>query len=259
MRIKVTFLGTGTSQGIPVIGCECSVCQSNIPQDSRLRTSVLVETPTHTILIDAGPDLRQQLLRANPKKIDAILLTHEHNDHIVGMDEIRPFNFRQKMVMPVYGLKRTLNELKIRFSYAFDDDPYPGAPRLNPIEIGEDMVIPFGKLEVIPIEVLHGNISVLGFRFGPFVYITDAKAISEKSISKIKGADTIVLNALHHQEHHSHFNLDEAIAMGKKLDVPQVYFTHMSHQMGLHHEVENILPPGFSLAYDGMVLEFDVY
>lgn len=252
--MKITILGTGTSQGVPVIGCDCEVCLSNDPRDKRLRVSILLETQDLTLVVDCGPDFRYQMLRADVKKLDAILITHQHNDHIIGLDDVRPFNFSTWSDMPVYATPSVIREFKIRFAYIFDADPYPGAPmiKLTPIDPGQTFAIK--SLDIQPIQVLHGQLPVLGFRFGSFAYITDMKTISELELNKVKGVRILVINALHHKFHHSHLNLEEALAMIDRIKPKQAFLTHLSHRMGLYTEVEKTLPPGVHLAYDGLEL-----
>lgn len=252
--MKVTFLGTGTSQGVPVIGCDCEVCQSTNTQDHRLRTSVLIESLGQQILIDAGPDFRQQMLRAKVQELHAILLTHEHNDHIIGLDDVRPFNFKWERDMPVYCLQRVATDLKKRFAYAFSKNPYPGAPQFQLHDINADDPFSIADLTFTPIEVIHGDLSVLGFRLEDFTYITDAKYIAPESVAKIKGSRILVLNALHHSLHHSHFNLEEALAFAKEIGAEKTYLTHISHRMGLQKSVNAQLPSGVFLAHDGLTL-----
>ena len=252
--LTVNFLGTGTSQGVPVIGCDCKVCTSTDKKDQRLRCSILVNVGSTNIVIDVGPDFRQQLLRAKVKHLDAILLTHEHNDHIIGMDDVRPLNFAQKKHMPVYATQRVQVDLKNRFSYIFEAEPYPGAPRveLRTIQASENFEVE--GIPIIPIEVLHGTLPVLGFRFNNFTYITDAKTISATELAKVQGTEILVLNALHHSPHHSHLNLEEALALIEKIKPTKAYLTHISHRMGLDMEVAELLPANVFLAYDGLVL-----
>ena len=252
--MKITFLGTGTSQGIPVIGCDCETCQSTNTKDKRLRTSILVETQGKTLVIDTGPDFRQQMLRANVVKVDAVLVTHEHNDHIIGIDDVRAFNFKYEMDMPVYAEQRVLNNIEERFSYIFKST-YPGVPRLvmNPISKNELFEI-FG-IPIIPIEVMHYKLPVLGYRFGNFTYLTDVKTISETELRKIYDSDVLVISALHKSEHISHLSLYEALDLIKKIQPKQAYLIHFSHRMGLHDEVLKELPSNVSIAYDGMMLE----
>ncbi|MEO0775837.1 MAG: MBL fold metallo-hydrolase [Bacteroidota bacterium] len=256
--MKVTFLGTGTSQGVPVIGCDCEVCQSPDPHDKRLRPSILLQHHDLNLVIDTGPDFRQQMLRAGVQKIEAVLLTHEHNDHIIGIDDVRPFNFRYRLDMPVYADPRVQAQLRERFAYIFAVDGYPGIPRLELRNIEKSKRFEVNGLSVLPIEVIHGRLPVLGFRFGDFTYITDAKYISEASQDLIKGSKILVLNALHHQMHYSHFNLEEALEMIAILQPERAYLTHISHYMGLHREVNAQLPAGVQLAHDGLELEIDL-
>lgn len=253
--MKITFLGTGTSQGVPVIGCQCDVCQSTNPKDQRLRTSALVETNGETILIDAGPDFRQQLLRAKVSKLSAILLTHEHNDHIIGMDDVRPLNFSQRKAMPVYAEARVQKNLLERFAYVFAENPYPGAPRLLLKGIETDSEIQIGEVTVTPIRAMHGQLPVFGFRINDFTYLTDVSQISPTQLGKVKGTKILALDALHHNKHHSHLTLEEAIALAKDIQPEKAYFIHMSHRMGLHDSVNEILPENMQLAYDGLVVE----
>jgi len=252
--LTITFLGTGTSQGVPVIACDCQVCASADPKDKRLRSSVMVEIDGKVIVVDSGPDFRQQLLRANVKRLDALLFTHEHKDHTAGMDDIRAFNYRQKAPVDVYATERVQAALKREFAYIFHEYKYPGIPELNLHTIVNE---PFDVegVPVIPIEVLHYKLPVLGFRFGGFTYITDAKTISDAEKEKIKGSDVLVINALQREEHISHFTLAEGIAFAQELGAKQTWFTHISHRLGKHAEVALELPTNVRLAYDGLKLE----
>lgn len=251
--LTVTFLGTGTSQGVPIIACDCAVCQSTDAKDKRLRSSVLIETMGKTFVIDTGPDFRYQMLRANVKDLDAVLFTHEHKDHIAGFDDIRPFNFIHKKKIDVYASARVQEAIRREFAYIFSDTKYPGIPEINLHEITNDAVLIKG-VNVQPIEVRHHRLPVLGFRIGDFSYITDANFISAKEKEKIKGSKVLVLNALRHEEHLSHFTFQEAIDLAKELEVPQTYFTHISHQLGLHEQMEKLVPEGINLAYDGLIV-----
>lgn len=252
--MKVTFLGTGTSQGVPLIACECEVCTSLSPFDKRLRVSILVEVDDKNFVIDTGPDFRYQMLRAKVKKLDAILITHEHKDHVAGLDDVRAFNYHQKKAMDVYANERVQATLQRDFHYAFADFKYPGLPLIHLKEISNE---PFfiDDIEVIPIEVMHYRLPVFGFRIKDFTYITDAKTISEVEKVKIKGSKVLVINALQREPHISHFTLDEAIAFAKSAGVEKTYITHISHRMGKYEDVKMELPDGIELAYDGLILQ----
>jgi len=255
--LKITFLGTGTSQGVPVIGCDCEVCQSTDTRDQRLRTSAMVEWNGKTFVIDAGPDFRQQLLRAKVTDLDAILMTHEHNDHIIGMDDVRPLNFKHQKSMPVYAEERVQKELLERFGYIFAENPYPGAPRLTLAPIKEHENIIIEGLTIQPIRAWHGQLPVFGFRFGDFTYLTDLNKIDNTELAKVKGTKILALDALHHSKHHSHFNLEEALALIKILQPEQAYLIHVSHRMGLTEKVNAILPDNVRLAYDGLIVQIN--
>ncbi len=255
--MKVTFLGTGTSQGVPVIGCDCEVCTSDNSKDSRLRCSIMISTDISNIVVDCGPDFRQQMMRTGISHLDAVLLTHEHNDHIIGMDDVRPFNFRSRKNMSVYATTSVQSDLKTRFAYIFDKDPYPGAPRLELNTIDKSNPFQINDIKVQPIEVMHGFMPVLGFRFGNFTYITDAKTITDKEFSKLEGTEVMVLNALHHRPHHAHLNLEEALEWIERIAPKKAYLLHISHLMGKHDEINSQLPQNVELAYDGLIL--DVY
>jgi len=254
--LKITFLGTGTSQGIPVIGCNCSVCQSADKRDKRLRVSVLIETGDKIIVIDSGPDFRYQMLRAGVKDLDAILFTHEHKDHVAGLDDIRPFNYILKKRIDIYATERVQEALKREFSYIFADTKYHGLPQIN-LHTVTDKPFKLGETTITPIEVLHYKLPVIGYRFKDFTYITDAKTISEESLAKIKGSKYLVINALQKEDHISHFTLNEAIAFANEAGVETTYFTHMSHNLGLHADIEKELPTHIKLAYDGLSFELD--
>ena len=251
--MKVTFLGTGTSQGVPIITCTCVVCSSTDPRDNRLRTSVLIETERTNIVIDTGPDFRQQMLRENVHKVDAILFTHGHKDHTAGFDDIRGFNWKTKEAMEVYSNEEVEIVLKRDFHYAFAEHKYPGVPNLN-LNVIQNKNFMIRDIPITPIEVLHYKLPVFGYRIGDFSYITDANFISESEKKKLKGSKVLVLNALRKSEHISHFTLDQAVAIASEIGAEQTYLIHMSHQMGLHVEVDSELPEGINLAYDGLAV-----
>jgi phosphoribosyl 1,2-cyclic phosphate phosphodiesterase len=250
--MKITFLGTGTSQGVPVIACECEVCKSLDFRNKRLRVSVHILSQNSSIIIDAGPDFRQQVLRESIKSLDAILLTHEHKDHTTGLDDIRAFNFKQGISMPIFASKEVHIQLKREFEYVFTEHKYPGIPQMDLREIHENQSFTAGNLKVEPILVMHHKLKVFGFRIGDFTYITDANFIAVEEIEKIKGSKIVVLNALQKGPHISHFTLEQAIEIAKKIGAEKTYFTHISHKLGLHAEVEKELPEGVFLAYDGL-------
>jgi phosphoribosyl 1,2-cyclic phosphate phosphodiesterase len=252
--LRVTFLGTGTSQGVPVIACGCEVCTSADPRDKRLRTSILIEGEGKVVVIDSGPDFRYQMLRANVQRLDAIVFTHEHKDHVAGLDDIRAFNYKQDGPIDVYATTRVQQGLKREFFYIFEEFKYPGIPQLNLHTIDHE---PFniGKIKFIPIEVMHYKLPVLGFRINDFTYITDAKTVSEQEKEKIRGSKILVINALQKQQHISHFTFDEAIAFAEDIGAEQTYFTHISHRLGKHADISAILPPNVALGFDGLTLE----
>ncbi|WP_149244611.1 MBL fold metallo-hydrolase [Dyadobacter sp. 32] len=252
--MRITFLGTGTSQGIPVIACDCAVCRSGDLRDNRLRTSVWIEEAGKSFVIDTGPDFRQQMLRAKVRELDAVIFTHQHKDHTAGLDDTRAFNHRQQKDMPLYGRESVLNQIRTEFYYAFSEHRYPGVPHFDLHNIENT---PFEILGVTftPIEVMHYNLPVFGYRIGDFTYITDANYISEAEQEKIKGSRVLVLDTLQKEPHLSHFTLSQALELIARLDVKQAYLIHMSHKLGLHEEVEKELPPNVRLAYDGLVLE----
>ena len=252
--LKITFLGTGTSSGVPMIGCGCKVCTSTHKKDKRLRSSILVESETTTIVVDTTPDFRYQMIRANVKKLDAVLFTHPHKDHIAGLDDVRAYNYFQHKPMELYANSLTEEAIKREFAYAFSDKKIPGLPNLNLNTIDESPFM-IGDIPVVPVLVWHLKMPVLGFRFGKFTYITDANKIDAAEKEKIKGSDVMVLNALRKESHISHFTLDEAVAMVQELGVPSGYFTHISHQLGRHEEVNYTLPEGIALAFDGQQID----
>ena len=238
-----------------MVACSCEVCTSTNPKDKRLRSSILVESSTTSFVVDTTPDFRYQMLRLNVKKLDAVLFTHPHKDHIAGLDDVKAFNFFSGKAMEIYANEMTEKALRREFMYVFDENKYPGIPEIN---LNQITLEPFaiGDVPVIPVLVWHLKMPVLGFRFGKFTYITDANRIDDTEKEKIKGSEAIVLNALRHKEHISHFSLSEAVAMTNELKVPNGYFTHISHQLGLHDEVNKELPEGIQLAYDGLQLSF---
>jgi len=252
--MKVTFLGTGTSQGVPPIGCHCEVCSSQDFKDKRLRASIHVEWEGESIVVDSGPDFRQQMLRSGISQMDALLFTHEHRDHAAGLDDIRPFNYRQQGAMPVFLHQRVFTSFQKQFDYIFQPVPYPGIPKIDWHLIDGTFNTPANHT-VQTVSVMHFKLPVLGFVFNKFAYITDANFISESEKEKLKGMDILVLNALRKESHISHFTLAEATALAMELGAKQTYFTHMSHQMGLHEDVCAELPEGIDLAYDGLAVE----
>tara|TARA_R110002049_G_scaffold307192_2_gene507038 strand:+ start:272 stop:1048 length:777 start_codon:yes stop_codon:yes gene_type:complete len=250
-EITVTFLGTGTSQGVPVIGCDCAVCASENPKDDRLRTSIMVSTAKQNIVFDTGPDFRQQMLRERVQRLDAVVFTHEHKDHVAGLDDIRAFNFKQRKDMEVYATDQVQEALKREYAYIFAEKTYPGVPQvsLKTIDLKPFKV---NGLELIPIQVMHYKLPVLGFRINDFTYITDANFIAEEEKAKIKGTKVLVIDALRKEKHISHYNLEEALELIKELEVEQAYLIHISHLMGKYDEEMPLLPKGVELAYDGL-------
>ena len=255
--IKITFLGTGTSQGIPVIGSDHPVSFSKDLKDKRLRSSILIEYKNLHFTIDCGPDFRQQMLRANCKKLDGIIFTHEHADHTTGIDDVRPFFFRQGKI-PIFLNERVLRSLENRFAYIFDPKyKYPGAPDFQVNIIKNNQNFKIYDLEITPIESMHLKLSVFGYRIENFAYLTDVKTISDEELKKLKGLDTLVINALRFEPHPSHLNVEEAIEIIDQIKPKKTFFTHISHNMGFHEEVCKKLPKNVTLAYDGLVLEID--
>jgi phosphoribosyl 1,2-cyclic phosphate phosphodiesterase len=252
--LRVTFLGTGTSQGIPVIGSTHPVCLSDNPKDKRLRVSILLSWKDYNYVIDCGPDFRQQMLRHNMNHLNGILYTHEHSDHTAGLDDIRPFFFKQGDI-PIYAHKRVVKSLKKRFGYILNEkDKYPGAPSVHINKVKNNVPFLIGDKEVIPVNVQHNKLQVFGFRIGDFTYLTDVKTIKEKELEKIKGSKVVVVNALRLDPHISHFNLKEALAFIEKVKPEKAYFTHISHLLGFHDEVEKSLPKNVHLAYDNLTI-----
>jgi phosphoribosyl 1,2-cyclic phosphate phosphodiesterase len=251
--MKITFLGTGTSQGVPVITCKCNVCSSANPKDKRLRSSVLIETDKNTFVIDAGPDFRQQMLRENVEKLDALLITHGHKDHIGGLDDVRAFNYFLKKAVDVYAQKDVLEILKSDFFYAFEEEKYPGVPEIE-LHVVENQTFSINNDRITPIEVMHYKLPVFGYRIGEFTYITDANYINETELEKIKGSRIVVLNGLRRRKHISHFTLEEAVQLLERIRPEKAFLTHISHQLGLHDDVEKEIPEFIKLAYDGLTI-----
>jgi phosphoribosyl 1,2-cyclic phosphate phosphodiesterase len=251
--VKITFLGTGTSQGVPVIACECDTCTSDDPHDKRLRTSLLLEADNVTLLFDAGPDFRQQMLREKVNRLDSIILTHEHKDHIAGLDDVRAFNYKSQSAIDIFSEDRVQKALRKEYSYVFSEIQYPGIPKmkLNPIP---DHGFTIKGLEIIPVRVFHYHLPVYGFRIGNFAYITDANYIPEESKEKLFGVKYLVINALRKEKHISHFSLREALDIIREISPKKAFITHISHQMGYHAEVSKELPKGTSLAFDGQTV-----
>jgi phosphoribosyl 1,2-cyclic phosphate phosphodiesterase len=250
--MKLTFLGTGTSSGVPMIGCSCPVCRSLDYRDQRLRVSVHLEVAGRSLVVDTGPDFRQQMLRAHISQLDGILFTHEHKDHTAGLDDVRAFNFRQQEEMPIFAEPRVIEQLKREFAYIFAEHKYPGVPQVSLHAITDDQqLFDVLGLAVQPLRAIHYKLPVLGFRIGGLAYLTDANRLPTTTMEQLRGADTIVLNALRHEPHISHFTL------GEELKPRRAYLTHISHQLGRHREVEATLPPWVRLAYDGLVVEVE--
>ena len=249
--MKFTFLGTGTSQGVPVITCTCEVCSSPDSRNKRTRTSLLIQSERTTVVIDTGPDFRSQMLREAVKDLDAVVFTHGHKDHVAGLDDIRPFNYLLNKTIDVYAEVNVQEILKREFAYAFRPDKYHGVPQINLKTISKDSFA-VDDIHFIPIRVFHKELPVLGFRINDFTYITDANFIDEEELEKIKGTKIVVLNALRNEEHYSHFNLQQALNIVRKINPERAYFTHISHHLGLHEEVEKELPENVHLAFDGL-------
>lgn len=256
LKMKLTFLGTGTSQGVPVIACECAVCLSEDFRDKRLRSSVLIESDTTSVVIDTGPDFRQQMLNNKVKKVDALVYTHEHKDHVAGMDDVRAFNFKYKSDMPIYASERVQGALKNEFHYVFAANTYPGIPKVFFNTIDSESQFTIGDIAFQTIEVLHYKMTVFGYRIKDLVYITDANFIDDKQFEKVKGCKILVINALRKEKHLSHFTLEEALEVGKSTGAEQIYFTHISHLMGKHEDVSLDLPSHVQIAYDGLQIDF---
>ena len=251
--MKFTFLGTGTSQGVPVITCQCEVCSSTNKKDNRTRTSLFIQSETTSVVIDTGPDFRMQMLREKVKDLDAVLFTHGHKDHVAGLDDIRPFNYLLEKTIDVYAEKQVQEILKREFAYAFEEQQYPGAPQIK-LKTIDETPFDIGDIHFVPIRAMHKTLPVLGFRVNDFTYITDANFIADEELEKIKGSKVLVLNALRKETHYSHFNVEQALEIVNKVNPEKAYFTHISHHLGLHEEVEEELPKHVFLAYDGLVI-----
>ncbi|GAB6278811.1 MAG: Beta-lactamase domain protein [Bacteroidetes bacterium 38_7] len=250
--MRITFLGTGTSQGVPVIACSCDICTSSDPRDRRLRSSILIQDGNLNIVIDAGPDFRCQMLKANLKTLRAVLITHGHKDHIGGIDDVRPFNYFMHKPVDIYAAEEVQKDIQRDFFYAFDEDKYPGIPDIELHTITDLMPFQIDHLEIIPLEVWHNRLKILGFRIGNFAYITDASYIPEKSMKLLNGLEVLVINALRFEPHFAHFNLQQAIDIIHHLRPQSAYLTHISHGLGLHEKTEKSLPPNIFIAYDGL-------
>lgn len=257
MKFSATILGSGTSQGIPVIACECHVCTSDKIKDNRLRCSVLLEFEGRNFVIDAGPDFRQQMLKFKVKTLEGVLFTHEHKDHMAGLDDVRAFNFIERRDMDIYCSKAVETALRREYHYAFEEEKYPGIPQLNLINIENKPFKLSETIPVTPVEVMHYFMPVLGFRLGDFAYITDAKTVELKEIEKLKGLKVLIINALRREPHISHFNLEEALNFIDQVKPERAYLTHISHLFGTHEEIERELPPNVFAAFDGLKFEFD--
>lgn len=252
--LKLHLLGTGTSQGVPVLTCGCAICKSEDPRDKRLRTAAVFEVDGKAILIDAGPDFRQQMLSLDLQRLDAICISHEHNDHVAGLDDVRPFNFRYDMDMPVYAQKRVMNALEKRFGYIFKSN-YPGVPRILLQRITAGQVFEAAGIPIRPIAVQHGKLPILGFRIRKVAYLTDVRTLCTESKAALQNLEVLVVSALHRMEHHAHQTLEEALELIKELQPKRAYLVHVSHLMGLHEEVEKELPENVHLGYDGLCIE----
>lgn len=249
--MKITFLGTGTSQGVPVIACECSTCLSTDPKDNRLRAALLVETSENTLVIDAGPDFRQQMLRANVRKLDAILLTHEHKDHIAGMDDLRAFNYKSQSAIDIYAEERVLHAVRKEYAYVFAENQYPGVPKMELHTIDNYNVKIRGDI-INLLRIFHYRLPILGYRIGNLGYITDANYIPEETKEKLIGVKYLVINALRKEKHISHFSLGEALSFIEEISPRKAFITHIGHQMGRHAEVNKEMPANVTLAWDGL-------
>lgn len=251
--MKITFLGTGTSTGVPQVGCSCEVCTSKDPRDKRLRTSVLVETARTRLLIDCGPDFRQQILSCDFRSIDAVFLTHEHYDHVGGIDDLRPFSVFGDVA--VYALERVAQQLRQALPYCFAEHKYPGVPRLQLLPLRLHEAVEVGDLSVLPVEVMHGRLPILGFRIGNMAYITDMKSVADSEVDYLHDVELLIVNGLRHEPHNTHQTIEEACAFARRVGAKQTYLIHMSHHAGLHATEDALLPEGIRLAYDGLTVE----
>ena len=251
---RLVFLGTGTSQGVPVIGCDCEVCTSSDPRDKRLRTSVALESPSSRVVIDTGPDFRAQMLREGIRQLDAVVYTHEHKDHLAGMDDVRPFNYLQKCAMTLHASERVEEALRRDFYYAFDEFKHGGVPDVHVSRVEDHQPFEAGGMHWHPLPIIHGKLSIHGFRVDNVAYITDASHISDETMSQLHGLEVLVLNALRPQPHYSHFSLPEALEVADRIGAKRTYFTHLSHLLGPHEKAQASLPEGIRLAHDGLTL-----
>ncbi len=256
--MKFIFLGTGTSQGIPVIGCKCSCCSSSDPRDKRLRTAGLFQSESANIVFDAGPDFRMQMLQWGPERLDAIFITHEHNDHIAGLDDIRPYNFIQKKALKVYALPRVARALRKRYDYIFHSNPYPGAPSVDLIEILPGIKYSVGDILVEPLRIMHGKFPILGYKIDRFAYLTDVKSIPGETLDTLTDLDVMVISALRHKTHHAHITMEEALIYIRDLKPKRAFLTHLSHEMGKHQDVKSQLPEQVKPGYDGLHIELSI-
>jgi phosphoribosyl 1,2-cyclic phosphate phosphodiesterase len=254
-KLKATFLGTGTSQGVPVIACDCVVCQSNDPKDKRLRTSLMISIGDKNVVIDTGPDFRQQMLANQVQMVDTVLFTHEHKDHIAGLDDVRAYNFRSQKPMEIHASPRVQDALKREYHYVFSGASYPGIPKVNLHTITDESIHLHG-MDFIPIEVMHYKLPVTAFRVGSLTYITDANYIAPEEIDKIRGSEVLIINSLRKEQHISHFNLEEALEFIEEISPKRAYLTHISHLMGLQAEVSKELPDNVEIAHDGLEIVF---
>lgn len=256
MNNSLTFLGTGTSQGVPVIGCTCKVCSSSDQKDKRLRTAAFIQWNGQHIVIDSGPDFRYQMLREGIQKLDALLLSHEHNDHIIGIDDIRPFNFMQKGKLNVFANETVSKNLLARFAYVFEENPYPGAPQIHLNTITKDTIIQLGEQSIIPVQLTHGTTECMGYRFGNLAYLTDMKTLPKSEYNKLEGIETLVINCLREEPHFSHLNLEEALHFIEEIKPKRTYLTHISHRFGTSQAINEILPQNVHVAYDRLKIAF---